>query len=36
LDHKGFLEHGGSVPGWLTASGMELYKKLDKYLSDKD
>ena len=24
LDEKGFTEHGGSVPGWLTPKGQEL------------
>ena len=28
LDNKGFTEHGGSVPGWLTADGEELLSDL--------
>lgn len=31
LDAKGFTEHGGSVPGWLTPEGYDLLKKLDSY-----
>ena len=28
LDNKGLTEHGGSVPGWLTAKGKELLSDL--------
>lgn len=34
LDTKGFTEHGGSVPGWLTESGYELLEDLDKYFEE--
>lgn len=31
LDNKELTEHGGSVPGWLTAEGYELLEDLDEY-----
>jgi hypothetical protein len=33
LDAKGWTEHGGSVPGWLTADGYEILEDLDTILS---
>jgi len=30
LDEKGFMEHGGSVPGWLTAEGIELLEDIEE------
>lgn len=32
LDHKGFTEHGGSVPGWLSQKGKELLEDIEEYL----
>lgn len=29
LDAKGYLEHGGAVPGWLTGKGRELLDYLN-------
>lgn len=34
LDDKGFLEHGGSVPGWLTPKGEELLALLKELPED--
>lgn len=28
LDDKGFIEHGGAVPGWLTEKGKRLLEML--------
>lgn len=28
LDNKGFTEHGGSVPGWITDKGEELLRDI--------
>jgi hypothetical protein len=28
LDEKGFTEHGGSIPGWLTDEGLELLEDI--------
>lgn len=30
IDHVGLTEHGGSVPGWLTAKGKEVMKAMVK------
>lgn len=30
LDHKGYIEHGGSVPGWLTEDGKEILSDLNE------
>lgn len=29
LDEKGLLEHGGSVPGWLSDAGVRMLEDLD-------
>lgn len=34
LDDKGFLEHGGSVPGWITPKGEELLELLRELPED--
>lgn len=34
LDDKGFLEHGGSVPGWLTPEGEDMLADLDEWAAD--
>ena len=36
LDTKGFTEHGGSVPGWLTESGYKLLEDLDEYFKNQN
>jgi hypothetical protein len=30
LDSKGYTEHGGCLPGWLTESGKELLEDLEE------
>ena len=30
LDNKGYTEHGGSVPGWITSKGEELLQDLEE------
>lgn len=32
-DQKGFTEHGGSVPGWLTDEGRELLSDLNEIIN---
>lgn len=34
LDSRGLTEHGGSVPGWLTADGRELIEDIDYALAE--
>ena len=34
LDDKGFTEHGGSVPGWLSPAGEELLEDLDEFFKE--
>jgi hypothetical protein len=34
LDHKGFTEHGSSVPGWLTTKGEELLADLNELITE--
>jgi hypothetical protein len=39
LDDRGLLEHGSSVPGWLTDNGKEwlaAYRKLAKEFPERD
>lgn len=36
LSEKGFEEHGGSVPGWLTDKGRELLDDLNKCICDEE
>ena len=36
LDDKGFTEHGGSVPGWLTDKGLTMMHDLDVYAGELD
>ena len=36
LSNKGLTEHGGSVPGWLTAQGHEVLAALERYGADPD
>jgi len=36
LDREGFTEHGGSIPGWLTKSGIELLEDLDALAPEWD
>ena len=36
LDSKGFTEHGGSVPGWLTQKGIEMLSDLNELKEDDD
>ena len=31
LDNAGLTEHGGSVPGWLTADGEELLDDIERH-----
>lgn len=31
LDNKGFTEHGGSVPGWLTDKGREFIEDVTEF-----
>lgn len=33
LDEKALTEHGGSVPGWLTADGEEMLSDLNEFLA---
>lgn len=33
LTQKDFMEHGGSVPGWLTPKGDELLSALEEYFA---
>lgn len=35
LDNKGFTEHGGSVPGWLTVDGKELLEDITEWLNSE-
>lgn len=35
LHEKGFTEHGGSVPGWLTVKGQELLHDLNVLIYNK-
>lgn len=30
LDNKGYTEHGGGMPGWLTVDGEEILSDLDE------
>ena len=36
LDEKGFTEHGGCVPGWLTAEGEALLDDLEEITKAED
>lgn len=36
LQKKGFAEHGGSVPGWLTTDGEEWLADLNEFLADEN
>lgn len=36
LDAEGLTEHGGSIPGWLTAEGKTLLELLNKADLDND
>ncbi len=35
LTDKGLLEHGGSVPGWLTDKGRDILADLETHFPDK-
>jgi len=35
LDQKGLLEHGGSLPGWLTSKGIDFLEDLREYAKNK-
>ena len=35
LDQKGYTEHGGSVPGWLTEGGKELLLFIESHLTEE-
>lgn len=34
LDNKGYTEHGGSVPGWLTEEGWKLLEDLEELMAE--
>jgi hypothetical protein len=34
MDSRGFSEHGGSVPGWITEKGKRFHVMLREYLSE--
>jgi hypothetical protein len=36
LDNKGFTEHGGSVPGWLTEKGLDLLSDLNELIKSQN
>lgn len=36
LDDKGFTEHGGSVPGWLTDAGIEFMEDAEELIEEED
>jgi len=36
LDEKGYTEHGGSFPGWLTVEGEELLDDLEETTKTED
>jgi hypothetical protein len=36
MDRAGLTEHGGSVPGWLTARGHEMLKDLDEIAARRE
>lgn len=36
LDSKKLIEHGGSVPGWLTPEGLKFLNDVNKLLDDNN
>ena len=36
LDNRGLIEHGGSVPGWLTDYGKDFLKEIKAVIKKQD